>query len=263
MSRRVALGLAIVILISLAPVNIALSGSALIQQSPDSPYCVLVGYPGAQYGQVKAIIQKGTERYTYDIRPNDDPESLPLQMGEGTYTVRLMRNTRANLYSEITRKTITVETVDEQELYLASIQNIAWADSETLKTLTEETTESCETDADKVQSVYRYIADNIAYDYEKARTVAAGYFPDLDQVLLDEKGICYDFASLFAGMLRSIGVPTKLVTGYVGPRRAYHAWNEVYDGSEWQRYDITRDIMGGKKVPGTPSQTTYETRYVY
>ncbi len=263
MSRRVALGLAVVILISLAPVNIALSSSALIRQSPDSPYCVLVEYPGTQHGQVKAIVQKGTERYTYDIRPTDGPECLPLQMGEGTYTVRLMRNTRGNLYSEITRKTITVETVDEQELYLASIQNIAWMDSEALTTLTDELTASCETDAEKVQSVYGYIADNFGYDYEKARTVAAGYFPDLDQVLLDEKGICYDFASLFAGMLRSAGVPTKLVTGYVGPRRAYHAWNEVYDGSEWQKYDITRDIIGGKKVPGTLTQATYETRYVY
>ena len=263
MARRVALVLVAAILLSTASANIALSSGVQITESPDFPGCVLVGHPGAQYGQVKAIVQKGDQRYTYDIRLTEDPECLPLQMGDGDYTVRLMKRTTGNRYQEVARKYITIEQLDEQELFLSSVQNVAWKDSPELVKLAEELTESCETNAEKVEIVREYIMENMEYDYDKARTVASGYLPDLDQVLLDEKGICYDFASLFAGMLRSVGIPTKLVTGYVGPQRAYHAWSEVYDGDSWQRYDLTRDVTGGRKVPVTSTTINYETRYVF
>ena len=68
--------------------------------------------------------------------------------------------------------------------------------------------------------------------------------------LTTKKGICFDYASLMAGMLRSQGVPCKLVVGYAGT--AYHAWISVwsaetgwvdgaiyFDGSVWQRMDPT------------------------
>ena len=44
------------------------------------------------------------------------------------------------------------------------------------------------------------------------------------------------YSSLLASMLRSLDVPTKLVTGYVAPDYLYHAWNEVYiEGTGWVR----------------------------
>ena len=63
-------------------------------------------------------------------------------------------------------------------------------------------------------------------------------------------GICFDYAALMAGMLRSQGVPCKLVIGYAGD--VYHAWISVwseetgwiegivfFDGENWQRMDPT------------------------
>ena len=62
----------------------------------------------------------------------------------------------------------------------------------------------------------------------------SGYLPNVDQVVADKKGICFDYASVMAAMLRSQGIPTKLVTGYVAPNNAYHAWNEVWvEGKGW------------------------------
>ena len=61
-----------------------------------------------------------------------------------------------------------------------------------------------------------------------------GYLPDLDELYETKKGICYDYASMLAAMLRAVGIPAKLVMGYVAPNNVYHAWNEVYiEGEGW------------------------------
>ena len=94
------------------------------------------------------------------------------------------------------------------------------------------------------------MVENLAYDKEKAATVQSGYLPVLDTVLAEKKGICFDYAALMVGMLRSQEVPCKLVVGYAGT--AYHAWVNVwseetgwvtaaiyFDGTTWQRMDPT------------------------
>ncbi|RIJ77358.1 transglutaminase family protein [Nakamurella silvestris] len=64
----------------------------------------------------------------------------------------------------------------------------------------------------------------------------------------DRRGVCQDFSHLAIGMLRSIGVPARYVSGYLHPEAAAeigrtvtgesHAWVEWFDG-EWRRYDPT------------------------
>ena len=50
-------------------------------------------------------------------------------------------------------------------------------------------------------------------------------------------------------MLRSVGVPTKLVMGRKNDIKEYHAWNQVYlaDNNEWINIDTTYDA-GLKKM---------------
>jgi len=94
------------------------------------------------------------------------------------------------------------------------------------------------------------VVKNITYDTELAENVKSGYLPVLDKVLESKKGICFDYAALMTGMLRSQGVPCKLVVGYAGT--IYHAWISVwteetgwidgaifFDGSSWHRMDPT------------------------
>ena len=45
-----------------------------------------------------------------------------------------------------------------------------------------------------------------------------------------KKGICFDYAALMAAMLRSQGVPIKLVVGYTG--KQCHAWVNVWSETE-------------------------------
>ena len=59
----------------------------------------------------------------------------------------------------------------------------------------------------KVEKIYDYVVANLTYDKAKASSVQSGYLPVLDSVLASKKGICFDYAALMTGMLRSQGVP--------------------------------------------------------
>jgi len=75
----------------------------------------------------------------------------------------------------------------------------------------------------------------------------------VDTTLFDSKlGFCGHFASAYAMMMRSVGVPARVVTGYLGgewnPVGGYlivrqsdaHAWTEIWlDGRGWTRIDPT------------------------
>ena len=99
----------------------------------------------------------------------------------------------------------------------------------------------------------------------------------LDNVLAAKKGICFDYAALMTGMLRSQGVPCKLVVGYAGT--VYHAWINVwteetgwidgviyFDGTAWQRMDPTFASSGGGSdaiMQYIGDGKNYTQKYVY
>jgi len=130
---------------------------------------------------------------------------------------------------------------------------------------------------DKVSAVYSYVVENISYDKKLAATVQSGYLPVLDDVLESGKGICFDYAALMTGMLRSQSVPCKLVVGYAG--ETYHAWISVYsekdgwidsaiyfDGLAWKRMDPTFASSGnGSKemMEYIGDGTNYTEKYLY
>jgi hypothetical protein len=84
--------------------------------------------------------------------------------------------------------------------------------------------------------------------------------PALDQHAVDQflfetrAGFCEHYASAFAVLARAGGIPTRLVTGYLGaeqnPLSDYwivrqsdaHAWTEVWINNQWQRYDPTAAV---------------------
>ena len=125
---------------------------------------------------------------------------------------------------------------------------------------------------EKVAAIYNYVVRTLSYDYDKAATVQSGYLPNLDEVLRAKKGICFDYAALMTGMLRSQGIPCKLVIGYAGT--VYHAWISVwsedtgwidsaiyFNGTTWQRMDPTFASTGGGVFD--PNSITYTTKYIY
>lgn len=190
----------------------------------------------------RVLIIKDGQRALYTIY---ETTQIPLQMGNGDYTIRIYENSNGR-FQLLVNTIKTLELEDESGLYLASVQNINWNTEMVAIKLAADLTIGLETDSAKINAIYNYVVSTITYDYEKARTVKGGYLPTIDSTIADGNGICYDYASLLASMLRSVGIPTKLSIGHLGS--IYHAWNQVYlsETNEWITVDSTNDALYNK-----------------
>ena len=75
----------------------------------------------------------------------------------------------------------------------------------------------------------------------------------------DPKGVCRDYATLFAGLARAAGVPTRLAGGilYAEGKFYYHAWVECWVG-EWVAFDptLTTDYVDATHVKFSQGDVT-------
>ncbi|MCQ4924468.1 transglutaminase-like domain-containing protein [Tissierella carlieri] len=188
---------------------------------------------------MRIMVEKESEKYYYSL--NKTVEIIPLQLGKGTYTIKILQNTSGDKYKVVQKQDINVTNNNLSEVYLASTQPVYWDDKEKVIELAQSLTKGKNTDMEKIESIYKYIVNNIKYDYNKIKGLSNDYVPEIDKVLDDKSGICYDYAALFAGMLRSLGIPTKLVKGYKSDLKEYHAWNQVLLDGNWVVIDTTYD----------------------
>jgi transglutaminase-like putative cysteine protease len=206
--------------------------------------------------KVKVLVERpGFDRYQYTIESGGFYATIPLTTGSGTYTVGVYENLYDDQYAAILSQDVSVETVDEFAPFLYPNQIVKFSDGDATVQLSQQVTENATSEVEAVDQIYMYVVQNFSYDYEKLANVAPGYTPNNDDMLATQMGICYDFASLTATMLRAQRLPTKLDVGYCG--QAYHAWIEVYtadtgwirrkiefSGSSWVRMDPTFDSAG-------------------
>ena len=126
------------------------------------------------------------------------------------------------------------------------------------------------------RALARYLREEYSYSLDAPRTP-----PDDDPttyfLFVSRQGHCEAFASALAALCRSVGLPTRVVTGYrvseynemagefVVRRRHAHAWNEVYLGRDlgWRTLDATPpDVIESAHAPTTawwkPIRNLYE-----
>lgn len=93
-----------------------------------------------------------------------------------------------------------------------------------------------------VERVYKYVKNSINYNYDLANLITSGkiiiYKPKLEDILSTQKGICLDYASLMASILKYNDIPVKVCIGY-NESGDYHAWVDVYINGEWKVFDPT------------------------
>ncbi len=77
-----------------------------------------------------------------------------------------------------------------------------------------------------------------------------GVLRDAREILKTKEGVCRDYATLAATLMRTAGIPTKLVTGAVYSNGGfyYHAWVEAFTGDRWLAFDPT---LGGGLADAT------------
>lgn len=183
--------------------------------------------PAAQVGKwVNIPLTGGSAQYTvsvsqfWDMGPEPSQEELRA----------LCRNPLET--------TLTAEIEDPDARYLLSHIHADYENAPKTCAKALELTKNCKTDAEKITAVYEYVAKTVTYDWtlynrEKAR-IKAGETAlyvygerDLnpDNILANRKGVCLHYAVLMTAMLRSVGVPCKLVSGTGGGES--HAWVAV------------------------------------
>ena len=227
------------------------NASACIDMSNKADGYVMIKYTGGSDAQLKARVTgpSGTV-YTYNLRADGQYDTFPLSDGNGSYTATVYKNISGTSYSTVLSAKFSVSLIDEFAPFLRPNQYVNFNANSQAVTRAAQLTAGMTDNLEKVQIVYNFVISNITYDRVLAANVQSGYLPDVDAVLEKGKGICFDYAAVMAAMLRSQGVPTKLVVGYTG--KVYHAWLNVYseetgwvdgiiyfDGSTWKLMDPT------------------------
>ncbi len=218
-----------------------------------------VGVSAQSEKRLKFQVLMGDSTYTYDVSSGGEPAVFPLQCGDGSYTFRVMENITAEKYAVLYSTDKEVSLKDEFQPFLRPSEYVSYSrDSQCVKEA-EKLAAGQEDALGVVEAVFDYICQHITYDKEKAQAVSgtSGYLPDPDETLSSGKGICFDYASLAAAMLRSEGIPVKVVFGYVQPNDLYHAWNMFYteesgwvtveyqvESNTWNRLDLTFSANG-------------------
>lgn len=209
---------------------------------------IMVSYKG-ECKKVKVRITKGDTVYDYDLDPKGTV--FPLQSGSGTYNVKVLENVSGKTYAIALDMDFEASIKDGLSPFLLPSQYINYSQSDKCVYKAAELCSGKTGTIDKAAAMFEYVTSHITYDKELAASVKSGYIPDPDATLESGKGICFDYASLFASMCRSQGIPAKLVMGYVRGD-VYHAWNEIYtEDTGWITVDLFLDKGGWELLDPT------------
>lgn len=207
-----------------------------------------VAYSGENEDIKIQLSKEDSVTYTYKVFPGDIV--IPLTFGTGKYSVIAYEGMGNGMYATRFTEKINVDKIDEFGPFLYPNYYVNFDMQSKAVELGRQLADGKTCDLEVIAAVYRYVIENITYDYDRAANVQSDYIPDIDRVLAGKKGICFDYAALMAAMLRSQRIPTRLEVGYAGD--AYHAWISSYiedqgwingviefDGTRWTLMDPT------------------------
>lgn len=269
MKKVMGIFLSFALIVGVLPVNISSAKTVIYpteatgEQIKETNNCA-IDYSNMQDGYVmakfknklgptlKCVVTTGKQKlndgYKYTLKVNKY-QAIPLTEGNNTYHLYMMYEVKGRYAVEMTLS-ISVTLADQFGPYLRPNQFVNYNKNTKVVKKAASLTKNCKNDLAKVKKVYNYVIKNFKYDKKKAKTVQGGYTPNLNTVYKKKKGICFDYAAVMTAMLRSQGVPTKLIVGYTG--NAYHAWINVYskkkgkiskmiyfNGKKWKLMDPT------------------------
>ena len=249
---------------------------AVIDYSNTQDGYVMVRYLVPSESRLKVLVNGPDTKYSYNL-PVDEWTVFPLSDRNGTYQIGVYQNISGTKYAKVLAAETEVNMTDEFAPFLRPNQYVNYTEATLAVSKGLEITADYEAPLDKVAAVYDYVVSNLSYDHDRAATVKSGYIPDLDQVLEEKKGICFDYAALMTAMLRSQQIPCKMVFGYAGS--VYHAWISVwtedsgwvdgvifFDGVAWKRLDPTfasTENQSDSIMNYINNNSNYQEKYFY
>lgn len=201
--------------------------------------------------KVKVMMDCGGKSEVYDLVADGKFHRFTLHLGDGEYLIRVVENTTGKSYRPIKSEKFECKMINQKFPYLFSNTFVVYNNDMECISFGLELTKDADTNKEKARAIYDWIVRNVKYDFSVLGKLEPGYVPNPQKTFETKLGICSDYASLFASMCRSQGIPCKVVLGYYEKSEYYHAWNEVYfDGdyhivdtsgdSQTEQYDFTR-----------------------
>ena len=170
------------------------------------------------------------ETLTYDLKNTGDTEVFPFQMGSGSYEITLWENVSGKKYAAAGKITVTVKLAREDGAFLYPNQYVFYTVDSKAFLKAEELCKG-KTDKEAFDAVCGFMKTQFVYDFVKAATIKPGVLPDIDGSYDKHMGVCQDLSAIMACMLRTQGIPCKLMIGYAD--KNYHAWTvTIIDGEE-------------------------------
>ena len=234
-------------------VDVQSDGNLVIDDSNMDKGYIMVRAAEPSSHALKVTVSRDQWQLVYDLNSEGEYEVFPLQQGSGPYEVALFENVKGNKYASGGKVVLNAQLSDENAAYLVPNQYVSY---ELWTSAVQKSDEICAGMAPEqaVQAVEEFMASEFAYDFVRAKTIAAGEKPDIDYCYDNRMGICQDLAAVTACMLRVQGVPTRLVIGYAD--KYYHAWNTVLVNGEEQFFDPTNAV-------GAIDAKNYQTERMY
>lgn len=195
--------------------------------------------PDAPEARHKLTVSCGQMTYAYDLAADGTPLVVPANMGNGHYSVDVMRCIHDNDYVSVLSMETDVSLPSEFTPFLCPNVFCDYAEDDACVARAREMAASCENQGEFAARACEFVMETVEYDHGKAESVGKGYVPAPDATIAEGKGICFDYASLLAATFRSVGIPAKVVTGNLRPNGEYHAWVEAYVDGSWQGYGMS------------------------
>ena len=198
--------------------------------------------------KMKVTVETSGAKLQYDINGDGEYEVFPLQLGRTNYTISLWRQVEGKKYGKIGQVKVAAKMEDELSCFLYPNQYVNYTKN---SPCVKEATEICkdlETNLEKYEAIRAYILKYFSYDYIKSVTVAgsSGMLPDIEGTWKGKKGICQDLSAVTCAMLRSQGIPARLMIGQLGSGTP-HAWvMAIVDGEE-KFFDPTAEMNASNK----------------
>ncbi len=208
--------------------------------------------------KLRVRISTAGAKLLYWLNGDGEYEVFPLQFGSGKYKVELFENVKGKDYSKEGTLKLSAKMPDELSCFLYPNQYVNYNDKTACVI---EAGNICKgmTDQDEIyQAICKYVLKNFIYDYIKSVTVQSmsQQMPDIDGCWSSRMGICQDLSAMTCAMLRSQGVPARLMIGTVGAN-TYHAWVVAVVNGEERFFDPTAEMSASNK------NETYTTERYY
>ena len=202
--------------------------------------------------RLKLQIATDGAKLNYDLNSDGEYEVFPLQFGSGKYQVSLYENAGGKKYSKEGSVKLNVDMPDKLSCFLYPNQYVSYDENTPCVKYAQE--ELCKGMTDQTEiynAICKYVSSNFVYDYIKSVTVKPGQLPQIDECWKSRMGICQDLSAMTCAMLRSQGIPARLMIGTVGtdPKNTiYHAWVLAVVNGEDKFFDPTAEIGGSSKT---------------